>query len=412
MLDIKFIRENPELVRTVLVKKKSDPKRVDDAIQLDGQRRGLLIKIESLRSDRNKLAKEDIEKGKQIKSELKELEPQLKEVEEKLDLVLRQIPNMILDDVPDGKDESENVEIRRWGTPRKFDFTPRDHLELGEMLGVINMEQAGQISGARFGYWMGDLALMEMALVHHSFQKLAKKGFIAVIPPVMIKPEVFKRMARLDPGQEEERYYMQKDDIYLIGSAEHTLGPLHMDQTLEEKDLPKRYVGFSTCFRREAGSYGKDTRGMLRVHQFDKVEMETFTTAEDGPKEQEYLVSLQEEIMQELELPYRVVNVCTGDMGGPDARQFDIETWMPAQNKYRETHSSDYMTDYQSRRLNTRVKRSGTAELVYMNDATYIAVGRTLIAILENYQNEDGSVTIPKVLQPFMGKDTIDVVSK
>ncbi|MEK9200480.1 MAG: serine--tRNA ligase, partial [Patescibacteria group bacterium] len=305
-------------------------------------------------------------------------------------------------------DESKNKIIKKVGTPKKFDFKPKDHIELGEALGVINIEAAGKISGARFGYFMGDLALMEIALVQFAFQKLAKKGFVPVIPPVMITPEVFVRMARLDPGQEEERYFMPKDNLYLVGSAEHTLGPLHMDQILDEKDLPKRYVGFSSCFRREAGSYGKDVKGMLRVHQFDKVEMECFTVAEEARNEQDFLVSIQEEIMQELNLPYQVIAICTGDMGGPDARQLDINTWMPAQNTYRETQTADLMGDYQARRLKTRVRRkSGEIELVHMNDATCLAIGRTMIAVLENYQNADGSVTIPDALRPYMGKDTI-----
>jgi len=409
MLDIKFIRDNAEQVKTAAKNKKSDPAKVDLAIELDEKRRQLLTQTEELRSRRNKLGKDQSEEGKQLKDQLKNLEPELKKVEEQLSITLRQIPNIPFDDVPVGKDDTENVVLRKWGTPKKLDFTPKDHVELGELLGVINVEMAGKISGARFGYFMGDLALMEMALVQYAFQKLSQKGFIPVIPPVMIKPEVYIKMARLDPGQEEERYYMPKDDMYLIGSSEHTLGPLHLDQVINEKDFPIRYVGFSTCFRREAGSYGKDTRGVLRVHQFDKVEMESFTLPEESRKEQDFLVSLQEELMQDLNLPYQVVNVCTGDMGGPDARQIDIETWVPAQNKYRETHSADLMTDYQSRRLNTRVKRkSGETELVHMNDATYIAIGRTLIAILENYQNADGSVTIPEVLRPYMGKDKIE----
>lgn len=412
MLDIKFIRENVASVKTAVTKKRGDITKIDEAVALDEQRRELLAKIDGLRGQRNQLGKGDIDQGKKIKEELKALEPRLKKVEEDLFFVMRQIPNIPLADVPEGKDDSENVVIRSWGTPRAFDFPPKDHVELGEKLGIIDMEMAGKVSGARFGYIMGDLALMEMALVQYAMQKLAAKGFIPVIPPVMIKPDVYIKMARLDPGQEEERYYLAKDDIYLVGSAEHTLGPLHMGQMLEEKNLPIRYIGFSSAFRREAGSYGKDTRGMLRMHQFDKVEMECFTLPEEGVKEQDFLVSIQEEIMQDLELPYQVMNVCTGDMGGPDARQIDVNTWIPSQNKYRETHSADYMTDYQSRRLETRVKRkNGKVEFVHMNDATCIAIGRTLIAIVENYQEADGSVRVPKILQSFVGKDIISSVT-
>jgi len=224
----------------------------------------------------------------------------------------------------------------------------------------------------------------------------------------MIKPDVYVRMARLDPSQKEERYYLPKDDIYLIGSAEHTLGPLHIDEIVPEDKFPIRYLGFSTAFRREAGTYGKDTRGILRVHQFDKAEMESFTLPENSTKEQNFIVAIQEYLMQGLEIPYQVVMICTGDMGGPNYRQVDIETWLPGQNKYRETHTSDLMTDYQARRLKTKVKRkNGELELAHMNDATAFAIGRTIIAILENYQQEDGSVVIPRVLREYVGKDKI-----
>lgn len=408
MIDIKLLRENPDLVRNAAKIKNANPAMVDEAIKLDSEIRQLITETEELRAKRNKLTKDQIETGKQIKQQLKELDPRLKELEDKLDIVMRQIPNIPFDDVPVGKDESENKPIRKWGEPRKFDFTPLDHLALGEKLGIIDVETAGKVTGSRFGYFMGDLALMEISLVQFAFQKLAKKGFVPVIPPVMIKPEVYIRMARLDPGQEEERYFLPKDNLYLVGSSEHTLGPLHMDEVIDEVKLPLRYVGFSTCFRREAGSYGKDVKGVLRVHQFDKVEMESFTTAENSRQEQDFFVSIQEEVMQDLKIPYQVVAICTGDMGGPDARQIDIECWMPGQNKYRETHTADLMTDYQSRRLNTKVRRkNGQIELVHMNDATCIAIGRTMIAILENYQNADGSVTVPAVLRPYMGKDEI-----
>ncbi len=421
MLDIKFIRDNRDKVKLGTKNKNGDPSKVDEVIALDEAYRKLLGQVEILRSERNKASKEDREKGKEIKAKLKEIEPQLKKVEDELATTMRHIPNMPFDEVPVGKDDSQNVVVRKWGEPKKFSFTPKDHVELGEKLGILNLETAGKVSGTRFGYLMGDLARMEMALVQFAFDVLTNeevltrlasgynsKPFVPVIPPVMIKPEVYIRMARLDPGQEVERYYMPKDDIYLIGSAEHTLGPLHIDQTLEEPILPIRYVGFSTAFRREAGSYGKDTKGILRVHQFDKVEMETFTVEEDCVKEQDFLVAIQEYIMQALELPYQVVMVCTGDMGTPDARQIDVETWLPGQNRYRETHSADLVTDYQSRRLNIKVKRkNGQTQLVHMNDATAIAIGRTLIAIIENYQNEDGSITIPKVLQKYLGKEKI-----
>jgi len=263
--------------------------------------------------------------------------------------------------------------------------------------------------------------LLEFALIQYTFQTLtsekiigkiaasiekgyAAKPFIPVIPPDFIRPQIFEKMARLSPEDKEERYYFPQDDIYLIGSAEHTLGPIHMEEIIPEENLPLRYLGFSTSFRREAGSYGKDTRGIFRVHQFDKLEMESFTLPNNSLKEQDFILAVQEYLVRSLELPYQVVMICTGDMGKPDARQIDIEIWMPGQGRYRETHTSDLMTDYQARRLNTRVrKKGGDIEFVHMNDATAFAIGRTLIAIMENYQQKDGSIKVPRVLQKYAG---------
>lgn len=410
MLDINFIRENPEKVKEGIRKKQYDPSLVDKVLELDIKRRDLIQRVEELRAKRNQLAKggKPSEEGKRIKEEVKNLEPELGQVTAEYEQVLTEIPNLPLDDVPEGKDENDNKVLRTWGEPTKFNFQPRDHLELGELLGIIDVERAAKISGTRFSYLKGDGALLEFALIQHALKILTTEGFIPVVPPVMIKPDVFTRMARLNQADRDERYYLDQDDLYLVGSAEHTLGPLHMGETIPESKLPIRYLGFSTSFRREAGSYGKDTRGILRVHQFDKLEMETFTVPEDSVKEQDYIVSLQEKLMQSLKIPYQVVVICTGDMAGPDARQIDIESWMPGQNKYRETHTSDLMTDYQARRLNTKVQRKdGKTEFVHMNDATAFAIGRTIVAILENYQQEDSSIIIPEVLRPYMGKDKI-----
>lgn len=410
MLDINYIRENPEKVKQGVAKKQYDISLVDKVLELDAKRRDLIQKVEELRARRNELAKEGkpSEEGKKIKEELKKLEPDLDQVTSEYKQVITEIPNLPLEDVPEGKDESSNRVVRKWGEPPKFDFEPRDHLELGEALGIIDVERAAKVSGTRFAYLKGDGALLEFALIQHALKILTAEGFTPVVPPVMIKPDIFRRMARLSQADENERYYLDQDDLYLVGSAEHALGPLHMDETIPESKLPIRYLGFSTSFRREAGSYGKDTRGILRVHQFDKLEMETFTIPEDSVKEQDYIVSLQEKLMQSLKIPYQVVVICTGDMAGPDARQIDIESWMPGQNKYRETHTSDLMTDYQARRLNTKVQRKdGKTEFVHMNDATAFAIGRTIIAILENYQQEDGSILIPEVLRPYLGKDRI-----
>ncbi|MBI2633167.1 MAG: serine--tRNA ligase, partial [Parcubacteria group bacterium] len=334
MLDIKFIEKNAEIVKQAAKNKNADSKSVDEALQLNKERKELLTRIESLRSEKNKLDKDRADEGRKIKEELKGLEPKLKEIDDALFYVLRKIPNIPHESVPVGKDETENKVIRKWGEPKKFDFTPKDHIALGEALGVIDIETAGKVSGARFNYLKGDLAVMEIAIVQYVFslltnqeivEKIARRispmhpitPFVPVIPPVMIKPDIYIKMARLDPGQEEERFHLPKDNLYLIGSAEHTLGPMHLDEIIEENKLPLRYVGFSSCFRREAGSYGKDVRGILRVHQFDKIEMESFTASEIALNEQDFFVAIQEYMFQEFQLPYRVVMICTGDMGGP-----------------------------------------------------------------------------------------------
>lgn len=424
MVDINLVRENPDKFKEAVVSKQKDPAIVDEVLNIHKKKLELLQQIEMLRAKRNEISKlgKASEEGKKIKGQLKDLEPKLAEIEEKFTEALYKIPNLISQDTPVGKDESENKVIRSWGEPRKFDFEPKDHMALGNALGVINTKKAVEISGSRFGYLMGDIARLEFALVQFAFDTLtngetlkkilepldhdySSKAFIPVVPPVMIKPEVMAKMARLEP--KEERYYIPQADLYLIGSAEHSLGPLHMGETLRELDLPVRYVGFSTSFREEAGTYGKDTQGILRVHQFDKVEMEAFTVAENSVKEQDFFVAIQEHLMQNLGIPYQVMQICSGDMGGPDFRQIDINSWLPGQSKYRETHTSDLMTDYQARRLNTKVQRGGKTEFVHMNDATAFAIGRTIIAIMENYQQEDGSIVIPEVLRKWMGKDKI-----
>lgn len=424
MLDINAVRENPDFYKKAITQKKGDASLVDKLLHVDEKRRTLIGELQSLRELKNKYAKEqNIEEGKKTKIELSTKEPELTQVEAQYKEILWSLPNPAAADVPVGEDESSNKVIRSWGTIPHFDFPVKDHIELGEDLDIIDVKKASDVSGARFAYLKGDAALLEFALVSFAFSvltneetlaKIAKeanldvstKPFVPVVPPVMIKPDVFDRMARLKP--EEERYHFPTDDMYLVGSAEHTLGALHIDEMLPEKEFPKRYVGFSTSFRREAGSYGRDTKGILRVHQFDKVEIESFTTADQGAIEQEFIVAIQEYLMRELGLAYEVMAVCTGDMGGPDFRQVDINTWIPSQDKYRETHSSDYNTDYQARRLNTRVKRvNNDVEFVHMNDATVFAIGRTLIAILENNQQPDGTVLIPQVLQKWIGKDRI-----
>lgn len=418
MLDINFIRQNPEKVKKGVAAKNADPKLVDDFLALDGNWRKLTKEVGDLRAEQKKLSEaRKIEEATKIKNQIQSLEKDLKSVEKNREEILLQIPNLPSEDTPAGKDEAENQVLRKFKEPTVFDFKPKDHLELGVSLGLIDTEKAAKISGARFNYLFGKAVNLQFALIQFVFdsftdEKLigelaAKTGnpfdkpFMPVIPPVMAKSEIMKKMDRFDPV--EERYYLEQDDILLVGSAEHTLGPLHMNEIFNEKDLPVRYIGYSTSFRREAGSYGKDTAGILRRHQFDKLEMETFIQPEYGLVEQDFIVAIQEYLVQQLEIPYQVIIKCSGDMGKPDFRAIDIECWMPGQNRYRETHTSDYMTDYQSRRLNTKVRRKNDElECVHMNDATAFGIGRIIIAILENYQQKDGSVLIPKALQKYL----------
>lgn len=430
MLDIHFIRDNADAVKKAVQNKNQDVD-IDRLLALDLQKQSLEESIEKLRHSRNEISakmksgRDDtlIAEAKQIKDDLHAEEEKLTPIHEEWLALMDKVPNVPSEDTPIGKDESENQVIKQVGDKPSFSFTPKPHWEIGESLGIINKDKAAEISGARFAYLMGDLALMEFALVHHAMHTLGNRDIIAklitendlqipdtpftpVIPPVFVRPDVFSKMDRLNPP--EDKYYIESDDLYLVGSAEHTLGPFHMNETIEEAELPIRYLGFSTAFRREAGSYGKDTRGILRMHQFDKLEMESFTKPEWSVAEQNLFVAIQEYLMQSLELPYQVVSICTGDMGKPDYRQIDIETWMPGQDTYRETQTSDLMTDFQARRLGIRLKRDdGKTEFLHMNDATAFAIGRTLIAIIENYQREDGSVGIPTVLQQYMNKTEI-----
>jgi len=409
MLDIKFIRENPEKVKKGIEKKRVQVD-IDRLLELDKKRRDLLQEIERLRAEQNEISEKSkasqkmIDEARRLKREIKEKEPVLVKIEKEIEELVRTVPNLPFDEVPVGKDENDNKVLRRVGKKPKFNFKPKDYLEIAEKLDIIDVKRAAKVSGSRFGYLKGGAALLELALIQFAFKLLTKEGFIPVIPPVMIKEKPYMGMGRLAPSDREERYYIPKDKLYLVGSAEHTLGPMHMDEILSEKELPKRYVGFSTCFRREAGAYGKDTRGILRVHQFDKVEMFSFTTPEESNKEHEFLLSIQEKIMQALDLPYQVVLICTGDMGFVDAKQYDIETWLPSQNRYRETHSCSNTTDYQARGINCRYRKNdGALEFVHMLNATGCAIGRTIIAIIENYQQEDGSVMVPEVLKEYLG---------
>jgi seryl-tRNA synthetase len=407
MIDIKFIRENPEKIQQAAANKKVTVD-VDEILRTDETYRKLQTEIQQLREERNKVAKErNIERGKQIKGQLEEKESKTQELGTKLQAMLLAIPNPAKEDVKVGKDESENEVIRKYKEPTTFSFTPKDHLELGEKLEMIDMERAAKVSGARFAYLKNDAVLLEFALVRFAFDFLLKEGFIPVLPPVLIKREVMEGLGYMENGGEEDMFAIPKDDLVLVGTAEQSLVPIHKDETLKKSDLPRRYVGYSPSFRREAGSYGKDTRGILRVHQFNKVEMVSFVPEGEDDREHEYLLSLEEKMWQALDIPYQVIKMCTGDLGFPAARKYDIEAWMPGQQKYREVTSVSTVTDFQSRRLNIRYQDVNERKYASILNGTAFAMSRTPIAIMENYQQEEGSIVVPEVLRPYIGKDKI-----
>lgn len=423
MLDPRYIRENLDLIKQVCKDKNSKPD-LDGFAALYDEVKALQQQEQELNTQKNAAAKEqNAELGKQIKEKMQALAEILPAKQKALNEILWKIPNTYSADTPLGADDSENQVLRTWGTPKKFPFAVKDHVELGTALDILDFESAWKISGSRFVFLKNNLVKLQFALIQRVMDTLTnqevideiiKKNnlkvkntpFSLVLPPFFMKMEVMDKMGRLNP--KDERYCYEEDGIVLNGSAEHVLWPLQMDNMIAEAELPIRYLGYSTAFRREAGSYGKDTKGMIRMHQFDKLEMESFCLPEDGQAEQDFMIAIQEYMMQQLEIPYHVLICCTGDMGDCDYRHIDIEAWIPSQEKYRETHSGDYMTDYQARRMNIRYKKAdGEKGYVHMNDATAFALSRTLVAILENNQQEDGSITVPKVLQKWVGSDKL-----
>ncbi len=437
MLDIKFIRENAKLVKQS-VKNRNKKADIDQILELDKERRELIAKIDALRAEQKSLSvsppaapsvipakarlaealakRAGIQaKAKEIKLKIKELEPRLKETEEALAIAVPAVPNIPLPDVPVGKDENDNQVMRAVGKPTKMDFEPKDHLALGEALGIIDVERAAKISGNRFCYLKGGAARLQMALIQYVYDVALKHDFVPVIPPVIVKRETAAGSGHPE-AVGDEAYHLDQDDQFLVGTSEQSILPMYRDEILDENVLPIRYLGYSTCFRREAGSYGKDMRGILRQHQFDKLEMFVFCKPEDSEHEHERILRVEEELMQGLELPYRVVKLCTGDMGFPSAKTYDIETWLPSQNKYRETHSTSNCTDYQTRNLNIKYRknkispeqgRGATLEYVHALNGTAFALGRIIIAIMENYQQKNGSIIVPKALQKYSGMKII-----
>ncbi len=414
MLDIKFIRGNAKLVEEKSAQKGYSPN-IKKLLEVDGSRRKLIEEVDAIRSERNKWSSlkspnlptnlkkggESVrEQGKKLKDTLKGKEDQLEKLNEEFYTLIREVPNLPKDDVPLGPDDKSDKVIKEVGKKPKFAFAPKDHLELGVGLDLIDVDRAAKTSGARFGFLKNELVILELGLVRFAFDLLTAEAFIAVIPPVIINKKIAEGLGY--PEYETGEGY-KLDDQFLVGTAEHSIVPMHMDETFVETDLPKRYVGFSTAFRREAGSYGKDTRGIFRVHQFDKVEMVSFVNPKDDGKEHLYLLSLEEKLVSDLGLPYRVVNKASGELGFPTAQKYDIEIWFPGQDKYRETHSASTNTDFQSRRLNIKYQNKDKKDFVYILNATAFAVGRTLAAVLENYQQKDGSILVPKVLQKYTG---------
>ncbi len=407
MIDIKLLRDNPQALEDA-AKSKRITLDIAHIAHIDDEYRKLLAEVQELREKRNKLAKDrDIEGGKKLKGELDQKEKALEALSEELNTLLLTIPNPAKEDVKVGKDDTENDVIRKYKTPTEFSFTPKDHLELGEKLDIIDMDRAAKVSGARFTYLKNDGVLLELALVQFAIKTLMREGFTPVITPDLIKKETMKGLGYMENGGDEDMFQIPSDDLVLVGTAEHALVPMHKDEVLDAKKFPLRYVGFSNAYRREAGSYGKDTRGILRVHQFDKVEMVSFVKKGEDDAEHEYLLSLEENFFKALDIPYQVIKMCTGDLGFPAARKYDIEAWIPSQGKYREVTSVSTVTDFQSRRLKIRYRDGESTEFAAVLNGTAFAIGRTLIAILENYQQEDGSVIIPEVLREFIGKEKI-----
>lgn len=427
MLDINFIRDNLDLVKEGARKKRVDFD-FDHFLALDDTRRAHIVELDEARAEQNRMSKAIGQAGEAERAELLKqvggMKETIRELEEKLRPVLAEwealimgIPNPPSPTMPEGADDSENVVVRTVGEKPVFDFAPKDHAALLGALDLFDIERAAKVSGSRFYYLKGDLVLMQFALLMFTFQELTNpvviegiikeaklsvstKPFVPMLPPVIIRSSVQASIHRVFGDQ---TFKLEGIDKNLVASAEHTMAPYYMDETLAEADLPIRYLGYSTAFRQEAGTYGKDMGGIFRNKHFDKIEMESFTNAETGVEEQLFMVAIQEHLVRALGLHYRVVHVCTGDTGKPDYDQYDIECWLPGQDRFRETHTSDYMTDFQTRGVRSFYKTAdGKRRLLHTNDATAFAMGRILIAIVENYQTEDGRIRIPEVLRPYM----------
>lgn len=412
MIDIKLLRQDPDFFSRSAQAKNVDIN-IDRILELDREARSLQIEIEGMAAKKNEASKQiaaasDSER-QQIISNMKGIdreEEALKEkytpIQEELTELLFRIPNPAAADVKVSASEADNEVIKTVGTKPEFTFTPKDHLELGQQLDIIDQERSAKVSGSRFVFLKGDGALLQMALTQYALSITTKHGFTPVLVPHLITAEAMRAMGYLEHGGHDEIYFLPKDNLYLIGTSEQSIGPMHMNEIIDV-EKPLRYVGISSCYRRESGSYGKDTKGMIRMHQFDKVEMFSFTKPEESDQEHEFILSVEEELMQGLGLHYQVVKMVSGDLGLPAARKYDIETWLPSQDTFRETHSCSTTTDFQTRRLNTRFKRDDKNEFAHALNGTALAMSRAVVMIVENFQQADGTIKIPEVLRPFMG---------
>jgi seryl-tRNA synthetase len=426
MIDMQLLREQPELIKQKSAEK-NIPVDISRILLLDEEFRDLLQQVESLRQKRNitsaqmKNGQPDqdlIDQGKQLKVELADREELMKKTEEELNALLRAVPNHALEHVPVGASEEQNVIVKTVGEKPVFSFKPRPHWEIAELHDLFDKERAAKIAGSRFVYLKGGLVRLQFALVQYVMDTLSdesvlqsiilqnglsvsSKAFVPILPPAMLRTEPYVASARLNAS--DVTYKLEGDDLWLNASAEHTLCTMYWNEILPAESLPVRYIGYGTSFRREAGTYGKDTEGIIRLHQFDKLEMEVFSTAETGLEEHLLLIAIQEYLMQQLNITYNFIQKCTADIGKPNAAGVDIDAWFPGQDRFIETHTADYMTDYQARDLKIRTKRDTQTEFVHTNDATAFALSRILAAIMENFQNEDGSVNIPVVLQQYIG---------
>jgi len=422
MIDIKLIRENPDAVRASQKGRGEDTSIVDQLLALDETRRSAITEFETLRAEQNTLSKSVgaakgeekaalLENSKELANKVKAADTKRAEIEAQANAIAMQLSNLLDPDAPIGG-EADFVVIEHVGTPRDFakdGFEPKDHVELGKLLGAIDTERGAKVAGSRSYYLTGAGALLEFALVNYAISSATKAGFIPVIPPVLVNPAAMEGTGFL--GQAAENvYHLERDEVYLVGTSEVPLAAMHMDEILPAEKLPLRYAGYSTCFRREAGTYGKDTRGIIRVHQFDKVEMFSFCKPEDAKEEHKRLLQWEKDFLNAMEIPYRVIDVASGDLGSSANRKFDIEAWIPTQGTYREVTSTSNCTEFQARRLNIRYKDSDGTKAIATLNGTLVAIPRMIVAILENHQNADGSVNVPKALQPFLGTSRFELV--